>query len=202
MHPPAVAVLEFGSVAAGIKAADAMLKRAPISLFKAGTVHPGRYVIVMGGSVASVEEAYREGRAASPAFLMDDVFLPDVHPEVFETMLAARHTVEHDAVGIVETRSVASIVRGADAAIKGAKVRIVELRMADDLGGNSFVVFDGLIGDVQTAVSIGSDRAGKELLSCVTIPRIDATMRQAISAGTAFRPCALLQPEDADRAVG
>jgi len=201
MGYPAIAVLEFGSVAAGIQAADAMLKRAPVALFKAGTVHPGRYVVLLGGTVAAVEEGHSQGCLANPAFVLDHVMLADVHAEVYDAILGARREPGSDALGIIETRGVASIVRAADAAVKGAEVRVSELRMADDLGGNSFVVLDGQVSDVQAAVGIGSARAGRELLSSVTIPRLDPTLRQAVSAGTTFSTCGLLQPEGAEHAA-
>jgi microcompartment protein CcmL/EutN len=201
LRHPAIAVLEFGSVAAGLQAADALLKRAPVALFKAGTVHPGRYVVLVGGTVAAIEEAHAQGIRGNPAFLLDDTILPDVHEDVYAALLGFRREPNLEALGIIETRGVASIVRAADAAAKGADVRVAELRMADDLGGNSFVVLDGLVSDVQTAVSIGSSRAGRELLSSVTIPRLDSTLRQAVSSGTVFRTCDLLQPEGAEHAA-
>lgn len=198
MRPPAIAVLEFASVAAGVKAADAMLKRAPVALFKAGTIHPGRYIVLVGGTVASVQEAHREGCAANPAFLLDEVLLPDVHPDVYDAVLGSRQEAANDTLGVVETRGVASILRAADAAVKGAFVQVTELRMADDLGGNSFFLLDGLVADVQTGVRLAMERAGKELLFGTSIPRLDPTLRDALGAGTTFKACGLLQPEGAE----
>jgi microcompartment protein CcmL/EutN len=51
----ALALLEFESVAAGILASDLMVKRAPIALLRCGTIHPGRFLVLVGGSVASTE---------------------------------------------------------------------------------------------------------------------------------------------------
>ncbi|MEZ4591323.1 MAG: BMC domain-containing protein [Chloroflexota bacterium] len=41
MDFPALALLEFSSIAAGIEAGDAMVKRAPVSKIQSGTVQPG-----------------------------------------------------------------------------------------------------------------------------------------------------------------
>ena len=57
----AIALLEFESVAAGILASDAMVKRSPIALLRCGSIHPGRFLILVGGSVASTEEAFAAG---------------------------------------------------------------------------------------------------------------------------------------------
>ena len=57
---PAFAAIEFDSVPAGIFAADAALKRAPVSLVRSGTIGRGRQLLVFAGTTASVEEAHAE----------------------------------------------------------------------------------------------------------------------------------------------
>ena len=89
---PALGLLEFDSIAAGIAAGDAMAKRAPIEVIRAGTVHPGRYLVLVGGAVADVEEALEAGREAASASIRDVVFLPNVHPGVVAGMRGARRT--------------------------------------------------------------------------------------------------------------
>ncbi|MBE0565703.1 MAG: BMC domain-containing protein, partial [Krumholzibacteria bacterium] len=53
----AFALLEFDSVAAGVLAVDRMLKRSPLALLRCGSVHPGRWLALVGGSVAAAQEA-------------------------------------------------------------------------------------------------------------------------------------------------
>ncbi|MEA1977813.1 MAG: BMC domain-containing protein, partial [Chloroflexota bacterium] len=79
---PALALVEFDSIAAGIHAADAMIKRAPIYLIKTGTVQPGKYLVLIGGEVADVEESLAEGRYLGGSHIIDYVYLPQVHREV------------------------------------------------------------------------------------------------------------------------
>ena len=67
MIDPALALLEFSSIAAGIEAADAMVKRAPIGVIRAGTVQPGKYLVLIGGEVADVEESLAAGREVGGA---------------------------------------------------------------------------------------------------------------------------------------
>jgi microcompartment protein CcmL/EutN len=57
----ALALLEFETIAAGVLASDIMVKRSPIALLRCGTIHPGRFLILVGGSVASTEEAFSAG---------------------------------------------------------------------------------------------------------------------------------------------
>ena len=55
---PAFAAIEFNSVPAGIFAADALLKKSPIAMIRSGTIGEGRYLILLAGTTASVEEAH------------------------------------------------------------------------------------------------------------------------------------------------
>lgn len=203
MQHPALALLELDSVAAGIRTADVMVKRAPIALLKTGSVQPGRYLVMVGGSVASVEEAFSAGCEAAGDFLADSVFLPDVDAGVYDAALGARRTLEQEALGVFETLFVASLLRAADAAVKGAAVRVAEIRVADGLGGRAFVLFDGLVADVEAALDIAGSRVAADRTVAATImPRLDGCLRQALGAGTRFAPCEPLQPEGAELPEG
>ena len=103
---PAIAVLEFGSIADGIYSTDAVLKKAPIAMIKSGTVSGGRYLIVIGGSTASVQESM--GVATG---ILDSVFLPDVHDRLHDALLGKRAECRQDAVAILETDTISSNVR-------------------------------------------------------------------------------------------
>jgi microcompartment protein CcmL/EutN len=51
---PALALIEFDSIAAGIEAGDAMAKKAPIARIVAGTVRNGKYLVLISGEVADM----------------------------------------------------------------------------------------------------------------------------------------------------
>lgn len=199
MIHPALALVEFDSVAAGIRAADLMVKRAPIALLKAGTVHPGRFLVLIAGSVASVDEAWRAGVDAERPFLLDNVLLPDVHEEVFEGASGQRRKLDAEALGVLETNTVATLLRVADAGVKGADVHIAELRMADDLGGRAFVLFDGPLNEVEAALEIGVASVEAETIRHSSImPRLDSNLQQILNAGTHFADCESMQPGGAE----
>ena len=65
MNVPAIVLLEFDSIAAGILAGDAMAKRAPLDSLRAGTVQPGKYLVLAAGEVADVQEAELAGLEAA-----------------------------------------------------------------------------------------------------------------------------------------
>jgi len=174
---PAIGLLEFDSVAAGIRAGDAMVKRGPVAELVAGTVHPGKYLVLVGGEVADVEEALAAGREAGGGAIVDEVFLRDVHPDVIEAVRGARVPGSGEAVGVIETATVAATLEAADAAVKGAAIYLMEINIADGLGGKAYSLFCGTVSDVEAAVSIGVSRiAGSSLVGSVVIPQLHTEM--------------------------
>ena len=185
---PAMALLEVESIAVGIEAGDAMAKRAPIDVLYAGTVHPGKYLVLVGGAVADVEEALAAGSEVAEGCVLDTVLLPDVHMEVVTAMRGTRRPGEGEALGVIETRTVASLLEAADAGVKGARVRLLELRLADDLGGKAYLLFGGQVADVEAAVEIGRDRvAPPDRVASRVIAQLHAEMRANLEADGRFR---------------
>jgi len=176
MTAPALALLEFSSLAAGIEAGDAMVKRAPVEQLLAGTIQPGYYLTLVIGEVADVEEAVAAGRLASGAYLRDQLLLPNVHPGIVAALRGARATGTAEALGIIETTTVAAAIRAADAGLKGAEVALNQLRLGDGLGGKGLALFVGLVSDVEAAVAIGSEAVGVQLLRRAVIARLHGEM--------------------------
>jgi len=185
---PAVCLLEFSSIAKGIEAGDAMAKRAPLQVLRAGTVHPGKYLVLAGGLTADVEEALGAGRAVAGDALVDVVYLPDVHPEVVASIAGTRREDGGEALGVIETATVAATIDAADAAVKGARVAIRELRLADDLGGKGYVLFGGEVAEVEAAVGHGVARteATGQVLAPVVISQLHDEMRGNLTADPRF----------------
>jgi microcompartment protein CcmL/EutN len=188
MIEPALALIEFSSIAAGIQAADAMVKRAPIDVIKAGTVQPGKYLVLIGGQVADVEESLASGREIGGAAVVDSVYLPRVHPEVVEAVGGGRVPQPRDALGVIETATVAAAIHSADAGIKGAEVHLLEVRLADGLGGKGIVFFSGLIADVEAAVGIGVNVLERPelLVRQVVIPQLHPEMWENVADASRF----------------
>ncbi len=122
---PALALLEFNSIAAGIEVGDAMVKHAPVDRIVTGTVQPGHYLVLVAGTVASVEEAVKVGKETGQSVLRDMLFLPNVHPDVVAALSGERLSTTEDALGIIETGTVASAILAAVAGMKGDEVFLV-----------------------------------------------------------------------------
>jgi microcompartment protein CcmL/EutN len=192
---PAIAVIELASIAIGIEAGDAMVKRSPVDVVRAGTIHPGKFLVLVAGNVADVEEAYAAGMAVGSSCLVDTVLLPNVHPSVVAAVRGARLTGGGEALGIVETATVAAIVEAADAGMKGAQVELLELRLGDGIGGKGYLLFDGTVADVEAAVAIAVERvsdgmagfaAGARAPIGRVIARLHREMRTELEAAPRF----------------
>ena len=185
---PAIALIELRSIAAGAFAADKMVKRAPVELLHAGTVQPGKYLILVGGGTAEVEESHREGLHAAGAELLDEVFLPDVHPRVAKALEGERKFDAYDSLVVLETSTTAAILRATDAAAKGANVRVAEIRLANGLGGRGVAMLTGELTDVEAAAEIAQRAlAGREVTLCHSIvSNIDEQFAARLNNSTRF----------------
>ena len=183
---PALALLEFNSIAIGIEAGDSMVKRAPVERIVTGTVQPGHFLVMVTGDVASVEEAVAVGKEVGQMALADFVFLPQVHPDVVVGLTGEGKTAVHDALGVIETRTVASSILAADAGLKGAEVQLVQLRLADGLGGKGLALFTGVVADVEAAVEIGSAVSAQHLIRQVVIPQLHGEMWENVGRDGRF----------------
>lgn len=192
----ALALLEFTSVAAGVLAVDRLLKRSPVAQLKCGTVEPGRYLALIRGTVAAVEEAHAEGvrTGTEGGTLADDVCLADPHPALLERLFAASREPAGEALGVLEIATSPALLRALDAVLKAVPVGLAELRLADDLGGRAVAVLDGTLPDVQEGLDLATRSLGEcgRLLGASLLPRLDETLRRVLGGGTTrFDACAV-----------
>ena len=185
---PAIALIEYSSIATGILAGDAMLKKAPITVIKSGTVHNGKYLVLIGGSVASVEESYAKGLAIDPDNIIDSMILPDIHQQLHDGILGLRLKCTKESLGIIEASSVSTMIKASDVGVKGADVNIVEIRLADDIGGKSFTIYNGSIEKIQAAVEIAKNAitSSEHWVNETIIPNLHADMKIQIDQTTKF----------------
>jgi microcompartment protein CcmL/EutN len=198
-HPlqPALALVELDSIAVGIEAGDAMVKRAPVDVLHAGTIHPGKYLVLVAGAVGDVEEAFAAGCEVGAPALVDTVFLPNVHDQVVAAVRGRRRAGTGEALGVVETATVAATIAAADAGVKGAAVELLELRLGDGLGGKGYLLFDGSVSAVEAAVAAAVARVADPVAGtgvgpgsrppvARVIPQLHREMRAELDAAPRF----------------
>ncbi len=161
---PALAVVELSSLARAYRVTDAMMKRAPAHLWRTSMLSSGKFLIVLTGGVAEVEESYEAGLRIADDVVLDRVFLPQVDPQVLARLAQSAPDQKVDALGIIECRTCASAVRGADAAVKMAEVGLVQLHLGQGIGGKGIYAFAGELFNVQAALEASQWAVGKDFL--------------------------------------
>lgn len=159
-------VIELNSIAAGIRALDAMVKVAPVKIVDARTICPGKYLIVFCGDVASAEYAFQEGLHQAGDYLVESLLLKQVHPECLSSIGNLKLVTRLDSIGIIETLNVATAIEAADVAAKESGVKILEVRLAIGFGGKSYVKMSGSLADVQASMEAGVLLAEKNNALC------------------------------------
>jgi len=176
---PAIAVIELDSIARGILVADTILWEAQLELLFAEPVQPGKYVILFTGSVQDLESALRTGSERAGCALVDQMLIQQVHEQVLVGLRrSGRLQGTLDALGVVETATVATALLAADAALKTSAVDLLELRIANGLGGKSFFTLTGEVSDVRSSITTAATLASERghLVRDVVIPRPHADL--------------------------
>ncbi|OGU35906.1 MAG: propanediol utilization protein [Ignavibacteria bacterium GWB2_35_6b] len=149
-------LIEMTSIAAGMQAADIMLKTANVELVLSRTICSGKYMVLIGGDVAEVQSAVDAAATQIEFAIIDTFVIPNVHPDIFPALSGHSEAGELEALGILESFSVASLIEGADAAVKSANVRIIEILLAMALGGKAFCTITGEVAAVRSAIDSGA----------------------------------------------
>ncbi len=140
---PSLGAFETATVARGVVALDALLKRAPLAVLAARTVSPGRYLVLVHGGEAEVEEGLGAAVDGAGEDLVDQVVLYDPHPGLAAALRRAGPTPVRDALGVIETATVAAALHGADRALKELGLQLTGLRLGSGLTGKGVFIVTG-----------------------------------------------------------
>jgi microcompartment protein CcmL/EutN len=169
----AIGLVETSSLAKGFEIADAVLKAANVEIVLNRTICPGKYIVLVGGSVDAVRSSIDAGVEAGAHTVVDHFVISNAHPSVFPAISGVEHVPELKALGVIEGFSVASVIEAADAAIKAAPIQFVNIHLAMAIGGKGFVSFTGDVAAVEEAVQVGAEVIESRglLVEKVVIPR-------------------------------
>jgi microcompartment protein CcmL/EutN len=157
----ALALVELDAVATGLRALDALVKKAPVTVLEANLIEPGRFLLLFAGEVAPVEASFAEAQEVGAGAVVDALFLPFAHPQMVPGLRGALALPPApDTLGVVEASRVASALAACDACLKGADVSLVGLRVAGGLGGRGYFVLHGVQHDVDAAMEAAASVLG------------------------------------------
>lgn len=155
----AVGVLELKSIPVGVEACDDALKASGVRLISAHPSCPGKYELLLTGSISDVQTAVDHVKMKFGTYVLDCTVMGRIDPTVVTALLGAQPEAPHGALGCLETYSASSIILAADAAVKAAKVDIVDLRLSRGMGGKGVLMVTGEVGDVTASIEAAADYA-------------------------------------------
>lgn len=177
----AFAGVEVYGIPRGLVAVDALVKKALSRVVLASPVSPGKFLILIDGGVAEVEESLLEAERVAGDQLIDRFFLPYAHEQLEPAVFGKVLPRPEGALGIVETATTSAGLRSADAALKAAPVIMAVIHLAVGIGGKCYYAFSGDLYDVQASAEAASRcLEGGGLLGVEVIARPHAEFLEAI----------------------
>ena len=178
----AIGMVEYVTVSVGIQAADLMVKTAEVEIIEAQTVCPGKYIVIIKGDLSAVRAAVENAKTKYQEKLVDSFVLGNPHEDIFPAIYGSSDPGEVNALGVLETYSVASAIVAADVAAKTAIVSLIELRLARGMCGKSYMFITGEVAAVTAAIEKARQTVGEEgmVLDSSVIPRPDKKLWKTI----------------------
>ncbi|MBO5907639.1 MAG: BMC domain-containing protein [Clostridia bacterium] len=165
-----IGVIELKNIPKGVEAADAALKSAGIEMVSAHPSCPGKYEIILTGSISNVTAAVSHVKSKFEGYVIDSSVMGRIDEAVIEALFSTGEGVREGSLGLIETFSASSAIKAADIAVKTARVAIYDLRVSRGMGGKGVVMITGEIGDVSAAVEAGAKHAIDEgMLSSTSV---------------------------------
>jgi PduT-like ethanolamine utilization protein len=150
----AIGVVELRSISKGYETADGMLKTSSVQIHHLKPICPGKFLIIISGDTADVQEAMDFAKAEAKDFRISDFVLHGVHPEIVEGLKKRYSPQPVDAIGILETSTVSSGVFALNNALKQSDIHVKRMNLGMAIGGKFLVVFTGNVSDVEQGMKV------------------------------------------------
>lgn len=155
---PALGFVELSSISRGLYLTDTVLKKADVKIIVSQPISSGKYVILYMGDVASVEESHLAALELADGTAVRDILIPSVHGQLvpfLETLWVQTtdSVPSAEAVGIVESNTLAGAILAADRALKTADVRLCRMRLGLGIGGKAYFVLSGAQHEVEASLA-------------------------------------------------
>ncbi len=151
-----IGVIEISNIVKGYVACDSILKATKIDMVMAQPICPGKFIMIFGGTISSVDTACSHVLENYKEFVLDIQKFGNIDKRVFDGLNGAGSGNTTESLGLVETFTAASCILAADAALKAANVELCDIRIARGMGGKSYVALSGSVGAVNAAVEAGA----------------------------------------------
>jgi microcompartment protein CcmL/EutN len=155
----AIGVIELKSIPKGIEATDAALKSAGVEMVSSHPSCPGKYEIILTGSISNVQSAVEHVMGRYSDYVIDHSVMGRIDEQVIKALFGTQTGEKKGSLGVLETFSAATCIKAADVAVKTARVEIYDLRVSRGMGGKGVFIITGDVGDVTAAIEAGANYA-------------------------------------------
>ncbi len=155
----AIGVIELKSIPKGIEATDAALKSAGVEMVSSHPSCPGKYEIILTGSISNVQSAVEHVLGRYGDYVIDHSVMGRIDEQVIKALFGTQTSEKKGSLGVLETFSAATCIKAADVAVKTARVEIYDLRVSRGMGGKGVFIITGDVGDVTAAIEAGANYA-------------------------------------------
>ena len=155
----AIGVIELKSIPKGVEAADAALKSAGVEMVSSHPSCPGKYEIILTGSISNITAAVSHVTSRFEGYVIDSSVMGRIEEQVISALFGTHAAERTGSLGLIETYSASSAIKAADIAVKTARVEIYDLRVSRGMGGKGVIMLTGDVGDVTAAVEAGANYA-------------------------------------------
>lgn len=174
-------LVELSSIARGVVTLDEMRKTAEINIEWAYAISKGKYIIMVSGTQAEVESSLFKASEIAGNDLISKYVIRNVHKGVLEGLNKKVKIENLEALGMVETKQAMSAIFAADAALKAAFVRIVEIKTGAGIGGKGYFTVCGEPASVKAAIAAAVKAVGSsEIVERIVIANAHPDMLKVL----------------------
>lgn len=156
----AIGMVELTTVSTGYKTADDMAKAADIEILQAEVTCPGKFVVLVAGDISAVTAAVESVKYKYAERIMDTFVLGNPHESIFPAIYGTIYPEKIEALGVLETYDVSTLIVAADVAAKTSIIQLLELRLAKGMCGKSYMTLTGSVSAVQAAIDKAKAESG------------------------------------------
>ncbi|WP_142414325.1 BMC domain-containing protein [Hathewaya massiliensis] len=176
----ALGIVELNSIAKGIELTDIILKSSEIEILYSKHTCPGKYMIIITGDVASIEEAIDNAMPKGEKNIIGSFILPNAHEDLING-INKKFNIDVKAIGVMEFTSIASGIIALDKALKSGQVKIIRFNLGNLIGGKCYFVITGFVSDVEESMKNAENSIdSKKILNKIVIPSPDLELTNCL----------------------
>ena len=143
-----IGIAEFNNIPEGLKNLDLVLKKADVTVYKAGVTCPGKYYFIIYGDNEDVKSAFQEVTGGAKFEIISGV-----SNKIIEILEKRNKKELESSIGIIEFFTISESIKALDMILKSNTVETLKLILGSGIAGKSYFVITGDISSVTEAVN-------------------------------------------------